>query len=904
MHGTTSSGPPRSPNRSILTKAASALYVCATQRLARNLQLEQGRWAIAQSRTVWPSLRATTVDGWLAEFGEALALCGEVPADEVPDRVLAADEALLVWRGVLEADAGLELFDRHSLAESAYEAHVLMTGWGLPVDPASEVEETRRFLQWRRRYLETLRSRSWVDLVQYRERVLGWIERGFGRLPASVVFAGFDAPSPQVRRLRALLAARGVVVSDHLPERKEAEVRQVCPAKDAEAECRAAVAWAHARLQAAPACRIGIVVADLEARRRLLTPILDELLAPAALENGSDALPATYNLSLGLPLLQHGLVNTAIALLRTLAMPQGMLPDELGALLLRPYWSVDLAEADLRARIDAALRERPGQKLALAVAARVALALAGEEKPQLTKHLRALAEAQAKLKSAQRPSEWAGEFREVLREVDWPGERTLSSTEFQARATFLEVLERFARLDAVLGHLRVSAAVSELQRLCADKIFQPKTQGDPSLQVLGMLEAGGASFDAVWVMGMNDDCWPPPARPNPLLSAELQRRHATPAASAEIQAAFAKALQTDLLRTAPEIIFSYAEKEGDRELRPSPLISGIAVPHAGHFISPTPTFTTDVSSIKPEFLDDAQAPPVAEGEQVSGGSSLLKAQALCPAWGFYRYRLGAKALQSPAEGLDAKTRGTLVHATLEAFWQAISTLANLQALSDEAQHQQLAVAVETALARLESELGEALTPTLRGLEANRLLRLCSEWLRAERQRTSPFTVQACEERHAVTLGRLKIHLVIDRIDLLAADGRRVVLDYKTGGKLDVKLWLKERILEPQLPLYAALVLAEPGQAEVAAVAFAKVRRGECSFVGLGVQDGLLPGVSPRDDWRDLLGEWKSRLLELADEIQRGEAAVRLEDERDLAYCEVLPLLRLAERRTQFESRHD
>ncbi|GAB1392379.1 PD-(D/E)XK nuclease family protein [Rhodocyclaceae bacterium] len=875
------------------------IYLCATQRLARNLQLGQGRRATAQGLAVWPSLRATTLDAWLAELGEAIALCGEVPADEVPGRVLMADEALLVWRGVLEADAGLELFDRHSLAESAYEAHVLMTGWGLPVDPASEVEETRRFLQWRRRYLDILRSKGWADLVQYRERVFGWIERGCGRQPQRVVFAGFDAPSPQVRRLRHLLTTRGVAVSDYLPEAAAAERLQVCPVKDAETECRAAANWARARLQAAPGCRIGIVVTDLEARRRLLTPILDELFAPAALENGSDALPAAYNLSLGLPLLQHGLVSTAIALLRALAMPQGMLPDELGTLLLRPYWSADLSEADLRARIDAALRERPGQKLPLAAGVRIAHALAGADKPWLAKHLHALADAQTKVKSAQRPSEWAGQFREVLREADWPGERTLSSTEFQARATFLEVLERFARLDEVLGLLRVSAAVSELQRLCADKIFQPKTPGDPPLQVLGMLEASGAAFDVLWVMGMNDDRWPPPAHPNPLLPAELQRRHATPAASAEIQAAFARSLQADLLRTAPEIIFSYAEKEGDRELRPSPLMPGIAV-------SPAPTSTTEVPCVQPEFLDDALAPPVADDEQVSGGSSLLKAQALCPAWAFYRYRLGAKALQSPAEGLDAATRGTLVHATLEAFWQSIGSLATLQALGDDGDKlmPQLAAAVETALARLESELGEALTPTLRTLEANRLQRLCSEWLHAEGARPVSFTVQACEERHAVTLGRLKIHLVIDRIDLLAADGGRVVIDYKTGGKLDVKHWLKERILEPQLPLYAALVLAEPGQTEVAAVAFAKVRRGECSFVGLAAQEGLLPGVSAYADWGGLLGEWKARLLELADEIQRGEAAVRFEDERDLAYCEVLPLLRLAERRTQFEVAHD
>jgi exodeoxyribonuclease-5 len=42
-------------------------------------------------------------------------------------------------------------------------------------------------------------------------------------------------------------------------------------------------------------------------------------------------------------------------------------------------------------------------------------------------------------------------------------------------------------------------------------------------------------------------------------------------------------------------------------------------------------------------LHDAKAPAVGEGERVRGGTGLLKAQALCPAWAFYQYRLGARA---------------------------------------------------------------------------------------------------------------------------------------------------------------------------------------------------------------------------------------------------------------------
>jgi exodeoxyribonuclease-5 len=151
-----------------------------------------------------------------------------------------------------------------------------------------------------------------------------------------------------------------------------------------------------------------------------------------------------------------------------------------------------------------------------------------------------------------------------------------------------------------------------------------------------------------------------------------------------------------------------------------------------------------------------------------------------------------------------------------------------------------------------------------------------------------------------------------------------VLDYKTGSKIDTQTWQGDcRITEPQLPLYAAIVLAQPEHSPVAAVAFAKVRLRECEFQGVAAADNLLPDLVVLraevtlppisnaseinqtseeliDEWKALLDSWKQRLEAIADEIQRGEAAVRFENEQLLAYCEVLPLLRLTERKLQFE----
>jgi exodeoxyribonuclease-5 len=155
---------------------------------------------------------------------------------------------------------------------------------------------------------------------------------------------------------------------------------------------------------------------------------------------------------------------------------------------------------------------------------------------------------------------------------------------------------------------------------------------------------------------------------------------------------------------------------------------------------------------------------------------------------------------------------------------------------------------------------------------------------------------------------IRVEFKLDRVDVLP-DGRFVVIDYKTGSQISPNSWAEDRISEPQLPIYAALALIE---GEVAAVCFAKVRAGEYQFVGIANDAGTLPGVKGLDEarkvfdaekfpeWHALLQHWRDSLEAVADEIKAGEAAVRFEDEEQLAWCEVKPLLRLPERKLQLE----
>jgi len=146
-------------------------------------------------------------------------------------------------------------------------------------------------------------------------------------------------------------------------------------------------------------------------------------------------------------------------------------------------------------------------------------------------------------------------------------------------------------------------------------------------------------------------------------------------------------------------------------------------------------------------------------------------------------------------------------------------------------------------------------------------------------------------------------MVVDRIDQLA-DGSQVIIDYKTGAAIDIRNWAEARITEPQLPIYAALVADE-----VTAVVFAKVLLDKPAFAGIADEKDILPGVQgvgdekqkifdPAEfpDWIAVITHWRERLHAIAGEVRAGQAGVVFADEKALRYCEVLPLLRLPERR--------
>lgn len=875
------------------------LHLCATARLAQTLRSRSG----PTDAPVWATPQALTLGAWLEQMREAALLAGLI----APTLALDPVTEQLVWERIIAdslAPAETVLFDLGGLAASAAEAHALVVIWNLHPRADDGAEETRRFLAWQEAFRQRCRNRNWQNTASRQVQTVALIEAGQLPLPPAVTFAGFDRFTPLEQRLRRALAAHGVACHDTAPAPPLDIAHRALACADRDAECRAAAAWARTELERNPAARLAIVAPDLAGVRDTLAFALDDALHPGAVHPGCQDLTRCYNISLGTPLADQPIVRTALDLLAA-AVAGKVEQAQLSQLLRNPQWSAGAAEADGRALLDRALREELEFLTTLPALVRLARRHGprlGLPRMRLIDDLEALLAARQTAGQSRRPlSAWHAVFAQWLQALHWPGDRPLSSDAYQARQALWELLAHQGPADDILGPVSAGEALRRLGQRCRDRVFQAQTRGQPPLQVLGVLESGGLDFDALWVLGLNDHVWPPPAHPNPLLPAELQRRAGTPHASAATELAFAGAVQRRLRDAAPRITFSFASGEGNRLLRPSPLLAGIPLQ------SWTPPAPPAARPPALEALRDDRGPPVDAGETVGGGTGLLKAQAICPAWAFFQYRLGARALGVAVEGLDPMARGTLVHGALEHFWRQVGSQEALHALEPEALAATIAAAVTAALSDFETASHRQLPPRYRGLESERLQALLHAWLAVEGMRAAAFAVRACEREVVLEIEGIRVRTVIDRIDALD-DGRLLIIDYKTGRSIDLRNWASDRLSEPQLPIYAALALPTADGAEVAGAAFAKVLMDRPGFAGISGPGGLLPGVpglgegrpplfDPQrfPDWPAVLHHWRERLQAIAREIRAGEAAVRFADASALRYCEVLPLLRLAER---------
>jgi RecB family exonuclease len=168
----------------------------------------------------------------------------------------------------------------------------------------------------------------------------------------------------------------------------------------------------------------------------------------------------------------------------------------------------------------------------------------------------------------------------------------------------------------------------------------------------------------------------------------------------------------------------------------------------------------------------------------------------------------------------------------------------------------------------------ALAPPLVDNEQRRATALLAALLEQERQRPA-FSIAQLELAEQRTLGGALIRVRMDRVDRLA-DGRLVVLDYKSGRDQSFD-GLDERPLQPQLQAYALLAGGEPGAGQLAGVAALYLAPQGIRWRGASADPAQLPGLStrtaPLPPWPDLLAHWRRVIDALVQGFLAGDARV-------------------------------
>ena len=877
--------------------------ITPNRRLSAALTRDFDAHQVARGLASWESADVLPFSAFVERFYED-ALYSDLAAG-LPILLSGAEEQALWEEAIAASESGRDLLSGGSAAALAREAWQIAHDWKLAPrlksHPAND--DARAFSEWAWRYEGITQRDRHTDRARLPGTLLPHLAHAALRRPRTLVAYGFDALKPAQRDFLAALAATGVEIVACGPQPRVSEARRI-PFVSSRDEIHAAARWSRARLEAHSGARIGVVVPDLGRSLAAVRRIFSQVMEPAHPLRGGEEEAMPFNISLGEPLASYPLVAAAFLVFDAASGRIEFL--RASRLIHSPFIEGAESEAANRARLDAGLRRVCSATTGLAGLRRAITRLTASDNRYRTPACpilsRRLAEAERfardRLAGSRRAAEWGKAISELLEIFGYPGERALDSSEYQTLGKFHEAIAGFAALDRVAGRMRFADACARLQRIATDTLFQPEVPEVP-IQVLGILEAAGLEFDHLWVMGLTDEAWPIPARPNPLIPVSLQRAAGVPESSGNSSLELDRRITEGWLKAAGEVVLSHAQREEDRELVASPLIREVSESSPEKLALPAYDGLRDAirRARREEHVPDPRAPAIPQNAASAGGTSVFGDQAACPFRAFARHRLDAEGLEAAPPGPDARDRGTLVHAMLAKVWAELKSKERLDVISDPDLDALLAEAADTAIGRLQWSRPDALARRFAKLERERLAQLGRAWLEQERKRPA-FEVVEIEKKQTVSLGGLTVNAKLDRLDRLQG-GAHAILDYKTG-EANVAGWLGARPDEPQLPLYAVT-----SGTDVAAVAFARVRVGEMKFKGIARKDGLIPGVgvltkqqaSKRyGSWDDLLSGWRGELEALGREFASGEARVAPKDGLvTCTYCDVKPFCRIYER---------
>ncbi len=832
----------------VVTPSRTMAAIAAQQFAAS--QLDQGRFS-------WPRPAIYRTGAWLAaSWLEARYSTGGVPA------LLSPAQERALWQRIIEEQQP-ELFDIGAAAGLAYRARNILAEWHVPSEGEfwNDQQDAQHFQHWSKLFEEECRARGWITRSDVWDLLPKWIANGLC-CRETIVFAGFERLSPALDRVRQVLGSLAVI----------AEIRSGNSGQSALAKCFADVSeeLEHAArvarwmFEQQPRQSIAVLVPELASNRVVVEHTFQSVFY---IEREADCI---FHIDAASPLHKHPLVSSALLLLE-LERPRLNQADAC-SILRCPFLtgaaaersSRALAELELRSKreLDVTLRDMEHSTKNCPVLVRVW--------PAVRRVLR----DRSALRELSAWSEFAGN---LVKAAGWPGDAELTAQEQKVVAAWEDALSGLAALGLVTPPVPFDGALRHLRRLLAD---QGVTRGDWSspIQILDASDAAGLEFDRAIITGLSDETWPPSVSTSPLVPVKLQRACGVPGSSPESVREERKRATRLLFAVAPVVIATYSDR-----------LSPVAQPFVRHDARTSERWEGKLprESYPPASLDeleDSNAPRYEAMEPTRGGTTIIKLQSLCPFRAFAEMRLRAESPEDACFGFDSRDRGGFVHKALQYVWQQLETLDRLRSISPE----ELRTLVKKAIAQAVDDRSSPFYELASQTERDRLEELILDWLRLERQRKQPFTVETIEEKRYYDAAGLHLSLRVDRIDRLK-NGNVVLIDYKSGKQSREKLRCP-RPAEPQLLVYAA-----PLGNDVDGVFFGELKPRDLRAVGFS-REKHFPGnaAEVRKDWPSFLEESRAEVERIATEFVAGYAAVD-PVHHACEYCRMKPICRVNEK---------
>jgi probable DNA repair protein len=837
---------------------SGALMLVANKRLAASWRDAYDDWQADRGRQVWPDAEILPLFSWLSRLwlhhGD-----GQVAATDMEESGW--------WRKAIREDARLSgIVHIRSLAEEAMDASRMLHayGYGRSGQRGEADEHFEMLLEWRDRVDAWLLGQGKLTQGCLWEKIIGGFESGSLPVPPQVFLAGFVEEPPAMHSLIEVLIRKGCRI-ERISTLSPAARRKLWRLTDAESEAR----FLAGRIREVyrPGMSIGVVVPGLGERQVSLAGILEEELNP---QGRMSPCQPVADFSLGRPLSCHPLIRSAMLLLSWAGEDSADF-SLLSAMLRIPQGCGHGME---RLALEMAARKKGGRNLPVFNWLNWSECSGRSGVCNWLKQVHGFGG-----KTRLPPSAWIGELENWLSACGWPGEMAEDIT--PVLREWRETLASLKVLDAPLGRISWRAFRSELFSVLERHIFRPDP-GPGAIHVGGLLESVGQSFDHLFIIGIHEGAWPQSPRPNALIPVEMQCRLGLPHADAEREYRYAAAVWKQLLATSPVIEVMYAVydfREGERN--PSPLVMDWEVSSIAQIKSLRPSLSLAGRGAASEWIANPRI-PLTGSCMVSGGSSVLQYQSDCPFKAFAACRLGLEGMGEPPAGVDAMSRGSIVHAALSTFWGEVRSKQRLTELVASRDLDAVVCRhVERAVARYAPFW---LDRDRKKLESRVVCELLLNWLQVELRRLA-FVVRACEKKKEINIGGLGLRIQLDRVDE-DEERRHIILDYKTGA-VSASKWQGERPEDPQLPLYALSESAD-------AVAFAQIRSDGFRFTGLAKDADILPGVKVESDWEGQLQVWKDTLEALAREFIAGDTRAFPRGKDACRHCDFATFCRISE----------